>query len=266
MPRSFASDNDEYDDENDRLDDGSWGPDGLDNGDLDTDFDSMASDNDDDDEIDFGGANDDRISHSSHGTDVGQLNNQFAATSLAAAPVSSRSMVQPQTYRAGGSNMCVICGIKPAYSQNGKSYPTCGLTCAAKYRARGTGSGGGSTSAAAVVIFCCVCGKKPAYNQGGKSYPTCGNTCGGKYKTGNFTRLCVICGQRPAYNQNGKSYPTCGLACSPKYKVVHGGAGGGRNSSTKLCVVSSPQKFPSMQSSQLALLDMSQTSALQPGL
>ncbi|KAF6741308.1 hypothetical protein DFP72DRAFT_1117223, partial [Ephemerocybe angulata] len=37
-------------------------------------------------------------------------------------------------YTATVDQLCVICKRKPRYSGNGRSYPTCGLTCAAKLR------------------------------------------------------------------------------------------------------------------------------------
>lgn len=263
-PYSDAPDSDDQFDDDDPSDNGQWSDD--DNGgpddDLDSGFDSMASDGDGDtdDGSDFGDGNDDDATAYSDGSDVDKLSKQFATANIAAAaPVSrpmnfaaaapvnrsmnlaakapvSRAMAKPQN--RGGQRMCAVCGIRPAYSQNGKSYPTCGMTCAAKYKPNGSGGGGGrsSNNTATIVILCVVCGKKPAYNHGGKSYPTCGNTCAGIYKAGRFTRLCVICGIRPSYHKNGKNYPTCGLTCAGKYKIATGG-GHGSGGTTRLCVI-----------------------------
>ncbi|KAF9816062.1 hypothetical protein IEO21_04237 [Rhodonia placenta] len=251
-PYSDAPDSDDQFDDDDPSDNGQWSDD--DNGgpddDLDSGFDSMASDGDGDtdDGSDFGDGNDDDATAYSDGSDVDKLSKQFATANIAAAaPVNrsmnlaakapvSRAMAKPQN--RGGQRMCAVCGIRPAYSQNGKSYPTCGMTCAAKYKPNGSGGGGGrsSNNTATIVILCVVCGKKPAYNHGGKSYPTCGNTCAGIYKAGRFTRLCVICGIRPSYHKNGKNYPTCGLTCAGKYKIATGG-GHGSGGTTRLCVL-----------------------------
>ncbi|KAH7890551.1 hypothetical protein F5I97DRAFT_1933809 [Phlebopus sp. FC_14] len=71
--------------------------------------------------------------------------------------------------------MCIICGNRPQYSNGSKSYPTCGLTCAAKLREIQTGPSKTSSS-----NMCVVCHVRPKYSRGGKSYPTCGLTCAAK--------------------------------------------------------------------------------------
>ncbi|KAF5310082.1 hypothetical protein D9619_010338 [Psilocybe cf. subviscida] len=37
---------------------------------------------------------------------------------------------EEEGYDVAGQKLCVICQDRPAYSKNGKRYPTCGLTCA----------------------------------------------------------------------------------------------------------------------------------------
>ncbi|KAH7890558.1 hypothetical protein F5I97DRAFT_1836435 [Phlebopus sp. FC_14] len=226
----------------------------------------MASDYDDDDDMgtsvgdededseqdDFDGDEDQLDGDEAGGDAEGDiLETQFASMRLAHAPAMNRSQ-----------RMCVVCHVRPAYNQGGKSYPTCGLTCAAKYKSGGATPHTTHTTHSGhsgVVTLCVVCGKRPAYNQGGKSYPTCGLTCASTYKSGHFTPLCVVCGVRPAYNQGGKKYPTCGMTCAAKYKGAgsshsghghHGGGhsnansgrgrgqhGGGHSKSTPLCVI-----------------------------
>ncbi|CCM03572.1 uncharacterized protein FIBRA_05708 [Fibroporia radiculosa] len=215
--------------------------------DLDSDFDSMASDDDGTD--DMTGLGNADASFSAAGSDVDTLSGSFARMNVAPAPTGNRASAAQQN-RAGGPSMCPVCGVRPTYSRNGKNYPTCGFTCDAKYKAMGsagsgTSSGGTSsrgvgTTSSTTKTLCVVCGKRPAYTQGGKSYPTCGMTCGGKYKTGNFTALCVICGVKPAFSRNGKRYPTCGLTCAAKYRITTGNGGGrqtGGGGSSKLCVI-----------------------------
>ncbi|EED78835.1 predicted protein [Postia placenta Mad-698-R] len=167
--------------------------------DLDSGFDSMASDDygDTDDGSDFGDGNDGNATAFSDGSDVDRLSKRLASVNFASAAPASRPMAKPQN--RGGQRMCAVCGTRPAYSQKGKNYPTCGTTCAAKYKPSGNSGGGGrgGNNSAKIVILCVVCGKKPAYNQGGKSYPTCGNTCAGIYKTGTSTHLCVLPYVRP---------------------------------------------------------------------
>ncbi|KAH7890553.1 hypothetical protein F5I97DRAFT_1836401 [Phlebopus sp. FC_14] len=195
----------------------------------------MASDHEGDDMV-TSIADDDEDEDQLDGGDIPET--QFASMRLAQAPAMNRSQ-----------RMCVVCHVRPAYNQGGKSYPTCGLTCAAKYK-----SGGATphtthithSGHSGVVTLCVVCGKRPAYNQGGKSYPTCGLTCASTYKSGHFTPLCVVCGVRPAYNQGGKKYPTCGMTCAAKYKGAssgsashsgHGNQDGHHSKSSPLCVI-----------------------------
>ncbi|KAF9526065.1 hypothetical protein CPB83DRAFT_795464, partial [Crepidotus variabilis] len=69
----------------------------------------------------------------------------------------SNSQASPtQTYYPG-IDVCIVCQQRPPYSKNGKSYPTCGMTCANIFKhvlentdplpssvGRGRGGGGGS--------------------------------------------------------------------------------------------------------------------------
>ncbi|EED81023.1 predicted protein [Postia placenta Mad-698-R] len=87
--------------------------------------------------------------------------------------------IQPQPTEMpsrGGSKprMCVVCGVRPQYNNGVKSYPTCGLSCAAKLDRSRSGKGSGSDN------LCVVCHTRPKYSRGGKSYPTCGLTCAAK--------------------------------------------------------------------------------------
>ncbi|OSX64627.1 hypothetical protein POSPLADRAFT_1031690 [Postia placenta MAD-698-R-SB12] len=232
-------------DSDDPSDNGQWPADDIEgpDDDLDSGFDSMASDDDGDtdDGSDFGDGTDGYATALSDGSDVDKLSKRLASVNFTAAAPVDRTMAMAKPQNRGRQRMCAVCGIRPAYSQNGKNYPTCGTTCAAKYKPSGNSGGGGrgGNNPAKIVILCVVCGKKPAYNQGGKSYPTCGNTCAGIYKTGTSTRLCVICGVRPSYNKNGSSYPTCGLTCAGKHKIAMGGGhgSGGGHGTNRLCVI-----------------------------
>lgn len=192
-------------------------------------------------ESDYGDGYPDNASDFNDDTDIHQLSSRFAAASFAsAAPRSmSRALAQPQS-RAGQTPMCIVCGIRPAYNRDGKTYSTCGLTCAAEYQSGGSRVPNGRDPTPDVInILCVVCGKKPAYIKEGKHCFTCGLTCTGVYKTGNFTPLCVICGARPAYRKNGKSYPTCGLTCAGRYEIAKGnGQVQTRDgTSTRTCVI-----------------------------
>lgn len=100
--------------------------------------------------------------------------------------------------------LCIVCHTRPPYAKEGKSYPTCGLTCAAK------------------VSMCCVCKSRPSYSNGAKKYPTCGLECAAQLESrvGSQGRspqtLCIVCKIRPSYSKGSKMYPTCGLTCAAK--------------------------------------------------
>jgi len=180
-------------------------------------------------------------------------------------PTSTRSSSGPGTNYsnspAGSSSpMCVVCGVRPSYNKGGKKYPTCGLTCKAKYEAGGYSSPSGQNPGGVSSLFrnlslgsssgsatsppstpsrpgmCVVCGVKPPYSKGGKSYPTCGLSCAETLKAsggmqhanapagqrGSSRSMCVICGQRPRYNNGRREFPTCGMTCAEK--LAHNGA------------------------------------------
>ncbi|KAF6750872.1 hypothetical protein DFP72DRAFT_909489 [Ephemerocybe angulata] len=106
-------------------------------------------------------------------------------------------------YGATGT-LCIVCNIRPPFSRNGKSYPTCGLTCASRLKTRQSGSPWGSS-------------QDGGANQGSQQSSS---SSGGTQRT-NFTPpqpvqpgmpVCVICKVRSTL----QGYLTCGRSCVEK--------------------------------------------------
>ncbi|KAH7890556.1 hypothetical protein F5I97DRAFT_47606 [Phlebopus sp. FC_14] len=105
-----------------------------------------------------------------------------------------------------------VCHVRPKYSRGGKSYPTCGLTCAAKLNPR-----------SGPVEMCDYCHQRPKFFDGQRTYPQCGRTCRDKarklaasrgsgvptYTAGNNS-LCLMCWKAP---KGGDSH-FCSRSCS----------------------------------------------------
>jgi len=131
-----------------------------------------------------------------------------------------RSSHKPAASFAPKSAMCIVCGVRPQYSQGFRSYPTCGLTCAAKLSANKGSDKGGSTK------MCIVCGVRPRYSKGGKSHSTCGLTCAATlHPSKGSGGMCDYCHKRPKFFDGRKTYPQCGRSCRDKSKLAASGRG-----------------------------------------
>jgi len=131
-------------------------------------------------------------------------------------------------------NLCVVCHKRPPYSKGGKSFPTCGLTCAAKYTPRAFGtssrshssrssatgqhhSGGHHSGGRGRVLICVICNVKPCYSKGSRTYITCGLTCAAQLCAGaGDPTKCNYCHRKPRF----KNYPQCGKTCRDKASVA----------------------------------------------
>lgn len=141
--------------------------------------------------------------------------------------------IQPQPTEMpsrGGSKprMCVVCGVRPQYNNGVKSYPTCGLSCAAKLDRGRSGKGSGSDN------LCVVCHTRPKYSRGGKSYPTCGLTCAAKLNPpnprGGTAEMCDYCHKRPKFFDGHKLYPQCGRTCRDRARAARSRSGNNNRS------------------------------------
>ncbi|KAF5326037.1 hypothetical protein D9611_000895 [Ephemerocybe angulata] len=127
-------------------------------------------------------------------------------------------------YGATAGTLCIVCNIRPPFSRNGKSYPTCGLTCASRLKARQSGSPWGSSQARSVDgganqgaqqsgsrPVCVIC-KVRSTLQG---YLTCGRSCIEKLcKEGGNPAVCDYCHARPRVAGQNQ----CGATCAAKAK------------------------------------------------
>ncbi|KAG2005970.1 hypothetical protein CC2G_002334 [Coprinopsis cinerea AmutBmut pab1-1] len=106
--------------------------------------------------------------------------------------------------------LCQVCKSKPRYSKYGRSYETCGLTCAAKLEEQ--------------KRRCPVCKEKPrATGSAGTLYPTCGFRCSAKLNPPAGSHgMCEQCGIKPkaVSTATRKPYPHCGTACRDKAASV----------------------------------------------
>ncbi|KAH9477018.1 hypothetical protein JR316_0010934 [Psilocybe cubensis] len=103
--------------------------------------------------------------------------------SSASGPGESRTTRQNQN----PIKMCEVCHVRPKHQRGGKIYPTCGLTCAAKFSAPAT-------------EMCDFCQKRPKVVINGKMYPQCGKTCRDSAKAAMSAAInsatctsCIIC-------------------------------------------------------------------------
>ncbi|CCM05888.1 uncharacterized protein FIBRA_08126 [Fibroporia radiculosa] len=218
-------------------DDGQWFN-GYSDDYVNSDFDSVSSDEDGTDDMAGPGSAD--ASFSAAGSDVNTLSGSFGRMNVAPMPTVSRA--SPAQQNPGrGMSMCPVCDVRPTYSHNGKSYPTCGLTCATKYNtlngARSGTSGGVGATSSTISTLCTVgpliihmgyhlidglvhmkiCKKRSCFRRGSVDYLTCGMTClkilcnGG----GDNTK-CNYCHRRPKFGP----YNQCGLTCRDKSRIA----------------------------------------------
>jgi len=126
------------------------------------------------------------------------LHSQFQAMSVGS---SSNSRKVPYT----GPSLCVVCCRRPAYSKGGKSYPTCGLTCAAKYK-----PGQHSVS----KLMCVICGLRPSVSA---TIITCDLTCAATLCAGGADPTqCDYCHRKP----KSPGYQQCSISCRDKAKLA----------------------------------------------
>ncbi|KIM41686.1 hypothetical protein M413DRAFT_27285 [Hebeloma cylindrosporum] len=79
--------------------------------------------------------------------------------------------------KANVIRMCEVCRVRPRFQKNGKIFPTCGLTCAAKLQRPGS------------VEMCELCKKRPRVVINGHKFPHCGRKCRDKAKAGDTAVL-----------------------------------------------------------------------------
>ncbi|KAJ3501204.1 hypothetical protein NLJ89_g9446 [Agrocybe chaxingu] len=111
-------------------------------------------------------------------------------------------------YKSAPIKMCEVCKTRPQYQKGGKTYPTCGLTCASKYNPYN-------------VEVCDFCKQRPKLVVNGKKYPQCGRTCRDKAQAaaaaaansaaGSCT-TCPICWRSPGHSTSAEGY--CSKACA----------------------------------------------------
>ncbi|KAJ2913103.1 hypothetical protein MD484_g7312, partial [Candolleomyces efflorescens] len=141
------------------------------------------------------------------------LNRRGSSSAVPATP--------PPRYSALPGPLCVVCKIKPPYNKNGKSYPTCGLTCAAQLQA----SPGPSPHP--LRNFMDIIGnhavqRSPSNATNRTPRRAMGqhvaNTSHSPFHPQRAPRrdkpLCVVCKERSVY----KDYATCGLTCAAKLR------------------------------------------------
>ncbi|CAA7261935.1 unnamed protein product [Cyclocybe aegerita] len=110
-------------------------------------------------------------------------------------------------YKSAPIKMCEVCKTRPQYQKGGKTYPTCGLTCASKYNPYN-------------VEVCDFCKQRPKLVVNGKKYPQCGRTCRDKAQAALATAAnsaagscttCPICWRLPGHSTSAEGY--CSKAC-----------------------------------------------------
>ncbi|KAF5326082.1 hypothetical protein D9611_000900 [Ephemerocybe angulata] len=143
----------------------------------------------------------------------------------------SSSTTSLPDYTATVDQLCVICKRKPRYSGNGKSYPTCGLTCAAKLRqaAQDTTSApppagyGAPPDFAFTALSGRVASATGSPNRGASrrivNRPSISNLGGSAFRPRPHPRpvqpdkpICVVCKIRSVHGD----YVTCGFSCIEK--------------------------------------------------
>ncbi|KAJ2921128.1 hypothetical protein H1R20_g15965, partial [Candolleomyces eurysporus] len=126
------------------------------------------------------------------------------------------SYQRPQTPR-----LCIVCKQKPPYSKNGKSYPTCGLTCAAELEKEMEREAWESVRPSSYPGFCVVCHARPKHvnASSGHVYPTCGLRCAAKYDpVKSSAGMCAVCKKRLKLATGTGNY--CSIACEDKAKAT----------------------------------------------
>ncbi|KAF6741304.1 hypothetical protein DFP72DRAFT_291161 [Ephemerocybe angulata] len=130
-----------------------------------------------------------------------------------------------ESFTSTEPSLCIICKEKPPYSRFGKSYPTCGLTCAAKLddiekeQTRSAPAGQASTYPGLCVN--CKIKERNVHPVTGRRYLTCGLTCADAIKPTKEEAigLCDTCHKRPKRVLGGTTYDQCGFACRDKAKA-----------------------------------------------
>ncbi|KAF8154073.1 hypothetical protein B0H34DRAFT_75916 [Crassisporium funariophilum] len=98
--------------------------------------------------------------------------------------------------RSNVIKMCDVCHVRPRCQKQGKIYPTCGLSCAAKMHPPGT------------IEMCDYCKQRPKIIINGKVYPQCGKTCRDKAKSAATAddaaacTTCIICWKASKHSPN----------------------------------------------------------------
>ncbi|KIM41675.1 hypothetical protein M413DRAFT_444923 [Hebeloma cylindrosporum] len=115
------------------------------------------------------------------------------------------STTSPYQTRQTVIRMCEVCRVRPKYQKNGKIFPTCGLTCAAKLQPPGS------------VEMCDYCGERPKVVLNGHKFPHCGTTCRDKAKISDVAsanaatcKTCLICWQAESRGQSDYCSDECG--------------------------------------------------------
>ncbi|TEB30488.1 hypothetical protein FA13DRAFT_1733800 [Coprinellus micaceus] len=93
--------------------------------------------------------------------------------------------------------MCIICKKRPRYNQRGKSYETCGYTCAGVLEEL-------------LGVLCVICDTRPVFKAG---YVTCGLSCLERLcREGGDPAMCTYCHR----NTRIQGRRTCGEECRSK--------------------------------------------------
>ncbi|OSX60037.1 hypothetical protein POSPLADRAFT_1149057, partial [Postia placenta MAD-698-R-SB12] len=104
-----------------------------------------------------------------------------------------------------------VCGIRPAYNRDGKTYSTCGLTCAAEYQSGGSRVPNGRDPTPDVInILCVICNDRLCFRRGPDIFLTCGMACLKSLCSGGGDRLkCSYCHRKPKLTSSDHCGPTC---------------------------------------------------------